>query len=626
MLERRPRPLIQLCALAATLAAAACGDDPPSASNDAGSSFPADSGVENITNFGPEVESSPVPPPLSGGTLLLAAQGRIAVAADPDRDLIHIVELETETVRPAIVLDRGTEPGRAVEDAAGRVHVALRGSGELVTIDPTLASLIGRRPACIGPRGVAYENARDLIHVACVSGELVSFPASGGDATRRLYLGPDLRDIVFQGPRLWISRFRTATILELDESGTQLRELVLPDHFSSRTGRTYTPAIATRMIARPGGGAVLLHQRASIDPIQLEASPGQPSVNVGYTGISTCDSKAVHTVVTLIDASGAPDNPGPHDRLLTSTDIAVTPNNLAVVAVAAGFAQTSFQARVFFVASRMPDVDEPCAVGSVLPRIEGAGELFSEGELTSVAIAPDGTIIFQDREPAALRMVKEEDSEFSRVVLLGGASVAHLGHALFHRNAGGNIACASCHPEAMDDGHIWLFEGLGARRTQALRVGLLSTAPFHWDAEFPDIRALLADVFVTRMGGRTLNDQYAAALAQFLDAQRPFGGLRRDEAAIARGRDLFHDETVACSKCHDGERFTNNTSADVGTGGEYQVPSLLDIAYRAPFMHDGCAATLRQRFDPICGGEKHGETAALSEAELADLIAYLESL
>jgi cytochrome c peroxidase len=91
-------------------------------------------------------------------------------------------------------------------------------------------------------------------------------------------------------------------------------------------------------------------------------------------------------------------------------------------------------------------------------------------------------------------------------------------------------------------------------------------------------------------------------------------------------RELFHDEIVACSKCHEGERFTNNTSADVGTGGEYQVPSLLDIAYRAPFMHDGCAATLRQRFDPNCGGEKHGETAALSEAQLSDLIVYLESL
>jgi hypothetical protein len=54
----------------------------------------------------------------------------------------------------------GAEPGRLVEDDAGRVHVALRGSGELATIDPALASLIARRPACIGPRGVAYHHRR----------------------------------------------------------------------------------------------------------------------------------------------------------------------------------------------------------------------------------------------------------------------------------------------------------------------------------------------------------------------------------------------------------------------------------------------------------------------------------
>jgi hypothetical protein len=43
-------------------------------------------------------------------------------------------------------------------------------------------------------------------------------------------------------------------------------------------------------------------------------------------------------------------------------------------------------------------------------------------------------------------------------------------------------------------------------------------------------------------------------------------------------------------------------------------------------MHDGCATTLAERFDPACGGDRHGETADLSESERADLIAYLESL
>jgi hypothetical protein len=43
-------------------------------------------------------------------------------------------------------------------------------------------------------------------------------------------------------------------------------------------------------------------------------------------------------------------------------------------------------------------------------------------------------------------------------------------------------------------------------------------------------------------------------------------------------------------------------------------------------MHDGCAKTLLDRFDPACGGTEHGHPELLDEAGLADLIAYLETL
>jgi hypothetical protein len=73
--------------------------------------------------------------------------------------------------------------------------------------------------------------------------------------------------------------------------------------------------------------------------------------------------------------------------------------------------------------------------------------------------------------------------------------------------------------------------------------------------------------------------------------------------------------------------MTNNESVDVGTGAAFQVPSLIGVADRAPFMHDGCAESLADRFAaPSCGGDNHGELAHLGDAELADLGAYLESL
>jgi hypothetical protein len=57
------------------------------------------------------------------------------------------------------------------------------------------------------------------------------------------------------------------------------------------------------------------------------------------------------------------------------------------------------------------------------------------------------------------------------------------------------------------------------------------------------------------------------------------------------------------------------------------VPQLHNLAFRAPFMHNGCAKTLADRFSGACGGDdRHGLTSKLSQAQIADLIAYLESL
>ena len=78
--------------------------------------------------------------------------------------------------------------------------------------------------------------------------------------------------------------------------------------------------------------------------------------------------------------------------------------------------------------------------------------------------------------------------------------------------------------------------------------------------------------------------------------------------------------------CHVGPQYTNNALVNVGTGGMFKVPSLIGLAARAPYMHDGCAVTLRDRFTTCGNSPLHGNTATLSAAQLDDLIAFLESL
>jgi cytochrome c peroxidase len=100
-----------------------------------------------------------------------------------------------------------------------------------------------------------------------------------------------------------------------------------------------------------------------------------------------------------------------------------------------------------------------------------------------------------------------------------------------------------------------------------------------------------------------------------------------DAAAAMRGKTLFDAASTQCTTCHSGKNLTNNESRDVGTGGTFQVPSLLGLPLRGPYMHNGCAKTLEERFSPACGGgDKHGVTSALTQSEVTDLIAYLKTL
>jgi hypothetical protein len=64
----------------------------------------------------------------------------------------------------------------------------------------------------------------------------------------------------------------------------------------------------------------------------------------------------------------------------------------------------------------------------------------------------------------------------------------------------------------------------------------------------------------------------------------------------------------------------------VGTGEPFRVPSLVGVRWRAPYLHDGRAPTLRDRFGPNCGGDLHGHTSQLTQSQINDLVTYLDTL
>lgn len=241
---------------------------------------------------------------------------------------------------------------------------------------------------------------------------------------------------------------------------------------------------------------------------------------------------------------------------------------------------------------------------------------------TSLAFFNESTFVFT-RNPAQVIEISSL-GKVTKVLLLTADSVASTGHELFHRATDTDLACASCHPEAGDDGHVWpLSDGL--RKTPSLRGGISGTKPFHWRGDLSDMNSLMADVMGRRMQGLNQSPERALAVESWLDAQPAVPVAPVDLAAAARGKAIFESAQTQCSSCHSGTQGTNNATVDVGTGLPLQVPRLTELARRAPWFHDGRVGTWDARYEPMAGGVKHGKTSGLSSNERSDLNVYLKS-
>ncbi|MET0389715.1 MAG: cytochrome-c peroxidase [Polyangiales bacterium] len=588
------------------------------------------------------------PPAISGGTLAVTDDGRTAVAADPDRDQVYLVDVETEAVQ-TITLPRGSEPGRVALDAHGRAHVALRSGGALVRIDLSTAKTEATTELCQYPRGAAYDPAADTLVVACANGELVELDAQTHEERSRHTLDRDLRDVVItQAGARFISRYRSAELLKVEKDGTiAARTSPITQRLSvfggplppdSVDGVVTSPTLAWRTNQASDGTSWMVHQRSMDDSVPLSKS--------GYSGAGPCGA-ITRPSLTHFDANGQPLH-----SLTIGTDIGLAVDQAAspsgewiAVADPSAYMQSKgtlklIQTQLLLAngdisPARPADPDPRAAAQTQVCDIPGTAEYLSDSQTTSVTFDRDARLFTFSRMPAQLHVFEFRPSGASvlvpkltrSVMLSSDMSVRDSGHDLFHANAGSGMSCASCHGEALDDGHVWTFHMMGARRTQTIRGGILQTFPLHWAGDIADMRTLTQEVMMGRMSSFFVSDEMSDALGQWIDRLPPLPLDASDPAAAERGKVLFEGAAQRCSECHKGSTLTDNQSYDVGTGGMFQVPTLRGLALHAPFMHTGCAKTLADRFNPDCGGgDAHGNTSQLSQDQLHDLVAYLETL
>ena len=269
-----------------------------------------------------------------------------------------------------------------------------------------------------------------------------------------------------------------------------------------------------------------------------------------------------------------------------------------------------------------------------------------------------------------------------------------LGKRLFEDkrlSADGTVACASCHDPRLSfaDGEP-KGKGITGRRLERHTPSLWNAAfspLLFWDGrapsleeqvrfpvEHPDEMGSTLDAAARRLAG---DAGYARAFAAaFADdprisarnIARALAAYERTlvspptrfDAWIAGKADALTEAEVngfrlfagkgRCIACHSGFAFTDHNFYDIGLPGTdkgrgkeidlaaadyaFKTPTLRELAWTAPYMHDGSLATLE---DVVRHYEKGGVARPtrskdlpvklrLTDAERADLIAFLESL
>ncbi|HVY30013.1 MAG TPA: cytochrome-c peroxidase [Polyangiaceae bacterium] len=558
--------------------------------------------------------------PISGGTLLVTSDNH-AVASDPDRDQVHIADLSKRSV-VSVSLKEGDEPGRVVQGPTGTAYVVARRGGALLAVDVAGAT-VRRIPVCAAPRGVAYDPSASKLYVTCRSGLLVELDPMTDAVVARHQLDPDLRDVVLSGDNLVVTRFKTAEILVVNRDGEVLKRQ--QPQGQSISGASVTPAVAYRTLALPGGGVLVGHVNSSNTTL--------PSGAGAYYG-AACGGSVADVNVSVV-------NPNMGATGSTSTGMSTSSNTIGGATGPVDLALSADGGRVAILATgnswQVPNAptrstnlwvasQSQLQTGAFVGTCAGFGGGTAnantvEGEPVAVAFDSSNHWVTQSREPAQLQL--EDGSKIS----LAADRRFDTGFAMFHMNTGGGIACTSCHPEAGEDGHTWQFS-IGPRRSQTLEGGASQRAPFHWSGDLVTFDDLVDEVMLKRMSlSANVDETQRGALKDWLDSvpKAPTAD-DLDAAAVERGRTLFTSGTLACATCHSGDQYTDNKPHDVGTGGAFITPSLIDVNVRAPLFHDGCALTLDGRFGPCGGGDLHGVTSKMTRAERDDLVAFMRSL
>ncbi len=325
--------------------------------------------------------------------------------------------------------------------------------------------------------------------------------------------------------------------------------------------------------------------------------------------------------------------PGPDRALLDSGRLF----DLGDVGYAAGDpADLAFDARGNLIVA-LSGVDEVAITASP---DQGPRRIVVGRQPTAVMPSPDGSAVYvADSLDDTISVVEIASGLRPSTIALGPRpelTSVDRGERLFSSaklSHDGWMSCHSCHTDGHTNNLVsdTLGDGsYGAPKRVPSLLGVAATGPWTWMGSVARLEDQIKKSIVTTMHGPKPTNEQVSDLAAYLNSLTPPSPRQVDvdpidASAVSRGRAVF--SARKCTICHVPPEYTSPDHFDVGLtdevgNREFNPPSLRGVSRRDALLHDGRASSLEDVFLK----ERHPRGLALNSQEIADLVAFLETL
>jgi DNA-binding beta-propeller fold protein YncE len=570
----------------------------------------------------PQAQTSlPTPSYLTSTRIVATRTGTLVI----DQDSGTLVRTDGDGV-PIARLSIGRDPGLlAFDPERSMAFVADREHDRVVAVDVGDAVQLGRAFAVPPePYGVALTADRSTLLVSTIADQLlVALDAHTGVEKWRTKLSADPRAISVSpdGTRALVASIGGGGV---DEVSLETR-VVTPIAFDLACDRCDKgPAFA-----RSSGAVVFIDQHRAIAPFQRAVPESIDNLGDSYYG-------GGRSPVTqhLAFLSFTPTRAQSVAQIIANQPRSILWDQASDVLLVGGFASDTLLRLQGLTRGTTTEAENAAADFVLRPRDTCGPDGFARAADDTIYVwcALSRTIVRIDPPDPTLTRSHHVLDESKPIATSSLSMAEHRGKVLFmavHDKINGDrtLACTTCHIDGKTDGHSWKIRE-HSLQTPMLAGRIAKTAPYKWDGHDKTIRDSVGST-IKRLNGWGLDAGGVNDLVAYMHAMPAPRRPTVDPAAVARGKRVF--EQKGCDDCHAGSHYTDGAQHVMGGHPTDPInivdtPSLIGIAASAPYYHDGSATTLESL---VAGGgniKGMGDLKKLSDAERADLVAFLTSL